>query len=272
MSPKQATSPKPVTASTLTRMKRDGEKIACLTCYDASFAQLLEGAGVEVLLVGDSLGMVLQGHDTTLPVAVADMVYHATCVSRRATRALRVVDLPFMSYSSQEQALSNSARLMSEGGAHMVKPEGGAVIMDTVRYLTKHGVPVCGHLGLLPQSVHKLGGYRVQGRDKATADAILQDAKALEQAGVSMLVLECIPSELAREITKTLVIPTIGIGAGPHCDGQVLVLYDMLGVTPGKRLKFAKDFLTGAGSVAEAVKNYVTAVKSGAFPGAEHEM
>ncbi len=272
MPSKKATSHNPVTVSTLTRMQQDGKKIACLTCYDASFALLLEDAGVDVLLVGDSLGMVLQGHDTTLPVAVADMVYHAACVSRCATRALRVVDLPFMSYSSREQALDTSARLMREGGAQMVKPEGGAVIVDTVRYLTTHGVPVCGHLGLLPQSVHKLGGYRVQGRDKATADAILQDAKALEQAGASMLVLECIPSELAQEITKTLLIPTIGIGAGPHCDGQVLVLYDMLGVTPGKRLKFCKDFLAGADSVAAAVKDYVAAVKSGVFPSAEHEM
>lgn len=272
MPSKQATSHKPVTVDTLTRMKQDGEKFACLTCYDASFAQLLEDAGVDVLLVGDSLGMVLQGHDTTLPVVVADMIYHAACVSRRATRALRVVDLPFMSYSSRDQALDNSARLMREGGAQMVKPEGGAVIVDTVGYLTKYGVPVCGHLGLLPQSVHKLGGYRVQGRDKATADAILQDAKALEQAGASMLVLECIPSELAQKITKTLVIPTIGIGAGPHCDGQVLVLYDMLGVTPGKRLKFSKDFLAGAGSVVDAVRAYVDAVKSGTFPSAEHEM
>ncbi len=260
----------PVTVATLRKMKRAGEKIVCLTAYDASFAAVLETAGVEVLLVGDSLGMVVQGHETTLPVTMDDMVYHTRNVARARRRALLVGDMPFMSYASPVQAITNAARLMQEGGAHMVKLEGGALQVETVRQLTERGIPVCAHLGLTPQSVHKLGGYRVQGREEAAAQAMLADARALQEAGVDMLILECVPSGLAAEITRTLEIPVIGIGAGPQCDGQVLVLYDMLGITPGKRPRFTRDFMQDRGSVQAAVAAFVQAVKSGSFPGPEH--
>ncbi|HKK13441.1 MAG TPA: 3-methyl-2-oxobutanoate hydroxymethyltransferase [Gammaproteobacteria bacterium] len=262
--------PSPITVTSLARMKRDGEKIACLTAYDASFAETLESAGVEVLLVGDSLGNVVQGRDSTLPVTLSDMIYHAACVSRGSRRALRVVDMPFMTYADPAQALAGAARLMAEGGAQMVKLEGGAVVADTVRHLVDHGIPVCGHLGLTPQSVHKLGGYRVQGRDEGGARRILEDARRLEECGAGVLVLECVPAELARTVSRALSIPVIGIGAGSHCDGQVLVLYDMLGLTPGRRPRFSKDFLAGRDGVAGAVQAYVAAVKSGEFPDAEH--
>ncbi|MGA7800728.1 MAG: 3-methyl-2-oxobutanoate hydroxymethyltransferase [Gammaproteobacteria bacterium] len=261
---------KPITLPDLARMKQAGEKIACLTAYDASFAALAQMAGVEVVLVGDSLGMVIQGRDSTLPVTLADMIYHSVCVARAGGRALRVVDMPFMSYASTAQALANAARLMAEGGAHMVKLEGGAVIAETVGSLTAHGIPVCGHLGLLPQSVHKLGGYRVQGRDASSAQAIVTDALALQQAGAGLLVLECVPTELGGQIARQLSIPVIGIGAGPQCDGQVLVLYDILGITPGKRPRFCKDFLAGHDGIPAALGSYVQAVKSGAFPAPEH--
>lgn len=260
----------PITLTTLRAMKRAGEKIACLTAYDASFAQLLETAGVELLMVGDSLGMVIQGQDTTLPVSVADMIYHTRNVRRGNTRALVVADLPFMSYASPAQALGNAARLMQEGGAQVVKLEGGAVLVETVRLLTGRGIPVCGHLGLLPQSVHQLGGYRVQSRDALEAQTLLDDAHALEAAGAGLLVVESIPSRLAAEVARSLTIPVIGIGAGPDCDGQVLVLYDMLGITPGKIPKFAKNFLAENSGLREAVQDYVRAVKSGAFPGSMH--
>jgi len=260
----------PVTVNTLRAMKQAGEKFVCLTAYDASFARVLEAAGVEVLLVGDSLGMVIQGHDSTLPVTVGDMAYHCRAVRRGMAHALLMVDMPFMSYATPAQALGNAARLMQKGGAHMVKLEGGAVMVDTVRHLTAHGIPVCAHLGLLPQSVHKLGGYRVQGSDAATAEAMLQDAQAMQTAGADVLLLECVPAALAAQITRTVDIPVIGIGAGPDCDGQVLVLYDMLGITPGKRPRFSKDFLDGTDSIQAAVAAYVEAVKSGAYPGPEH--
>jgi 3-methyl-2-oxobutanoate hydroxymethyltransferase len=260
-----------ITVSTLASMKVAGEKIACLTCYDAGFTQVLENAGVEVLLVGDSLGNVLQGHATTIPVSVDDMIYHAACVARVRRHGLLVVDMPFLSYSSPQQALDTAAGLMQRGGAQMVKLEGGSEQLDTVLRLSGQGVPVCGHLGLLPQSVHKLGGYRVRGRDAAEADAIIRDALALEQAGAAVLVLECVPAALADEISRSLRIPVIGIGAG-KCDGQVLVLYDLLGITPaeGKPPRFVKNFLTGLDSIEAAVGAYVGAVKSGTFPADEH--
>ncbi|MES9871053.1 MAG: 3-methyl-2-oxobutanoate hydroxymethyltransferase [Sedimenticola sp.] len=260
----------PITTATLIQMKQEGEKIAVLTCYDASFTSLLEDAGVEVILVGDSLGMVIQGQESTLPVDVEDMVYHTRCVARGRRNALLIADMPFMSYSSAEQALKTAGRLMKDGGAHMVKLEGGATQLETVRQLTSNGIPVCAHLGLLPQSVHKLGGYRVQGRDEESARIMKEDAMALEAAGAQMLVLECVPTELAAEISRELVIPVIGIGAGAECDGQVLVLYDMLGITPGKPARFVKNFLEHTHSVAEAISTYARDVKAGVFPAKEH--
>jgi len=259
-----------VTLATLQQRKQQGEKITCVTSYDASFTQLLEQAGVDIVLVGDSLGMVIQGHDSTLPVTMADMVYHAACVARTAQTALRVVDMPFMSYATPSQALDNAARLMREGGAQMVKLEGGGPVTDSVRALTGHGIPVCAHLGLTPQSVHQLGGYRVQGRVRADADRLLEDARQLEAAGAGLLVLECVPTALARQVTATVAIPTIGIGAGPDCDGQVLVLYDLLGITPGHRPSFAHDFLQDTGNIPAALQAFVQAVKDGRFPDAEH--
>lgn len=260
----------PVTLSALRAMKARGEKIACLTAYDAGFARALEEAGVEVLLVGDSLGMVVQGHETTLPVTLDEMVYHTACVARGRRRALVMSDLPFGSDAAPLRALDSAARLMAEGGAHMVKIEGGRVMAETVRTLSERGLPVCAHLGLLPQSVHKTG-YRVQGRDADTAAKLLAEARELDDAGADMLLLECVPAELATRITAAVSVPVIGIGAGAGCDGQVLVLYDVLGITPGKRPRFAADFLADTkGGVSAAVAAYVQAVKEGAFPGAEH--
>jgi len=266
----QSSAVAPVTVITLRNLKRAREKIVCLTAYDASFAALLDEAGVEVLLVGDSLGMVIQGRDSTVPVTMDDMVYHSAAVARGRRRALLMVDMPFMSYATPQQAVVNAARLMQEGGAHMVKLEGGAIQAETVRQLTARGIPVCAHLGLQPQSVHRLGGYRVQGRDAAAAHAMLQDAKSLQEAGADVLLLESIPVGLAAEITQAVEIPVIGIGAGPSCDGQVLVLYDMLGITSGKRPKFARDFMTGRPHIRAAVASYIEAVKSGAFPAPQH--
>ena len=259
-----------ISITTLAEMKQQGEKIAVLTSYDASFTRVLETGGAEVLLIGDSLGMVIQGQDSTLPVSVDDMVYHSAIVSRARRRALLIADMPFMSYSSAAQALGTAGRLMKEGGAHMAKLEGGTTQLDTVRHLNDFGIPVCAHLGLLPQSVHKLGGYRVQGRDQDSAQAMRDDALALQEAGAAMLVLECVPAELATEISASLRIPVIGIGAGPGCDGQVLVLYDMLGITLGDLPRFVKNFLKEACSVRGAVTAFVTAVKDGSFPGPEH--
>ena len=260
----------PVTVATLAAMKHAGNKFACLTAYDASFASVLDTAGVELIMVGDSLGMVVQGHDSTLPVRMMDMIYHSQCVARGSRRALRVVDMPYKSYDTPAEALRNATLLMQEGQAQMVKLEGGTVQVETVRQLTSHGIPVCGHLGLLPQSVKELGGYRVQGRDAKDAQTILADAKSLQAAGVELLVVECVPASLGRDITRALDIPVIGIGAGPDCDAQVLVLYDMLGITPGKRAKFVKDFMAGTGSVQAAVESYVQAVKAGSYPAPEH--
>jgi 3-methyl-2-oxobutanoate hydroxymethyltransferase len=259
-----------ITVSVLREMKQRGEKITCVTAYDASFARILEEAGVEILLVGDSLGMVLQGRQTTLPVSLDEMVYHTRLVATGSQRALIMADMPFMSYANPSQALESAGRLMKEGGAHMVKLEGGAVMVETVRGLAAHGVPVCAHLGLLPQAVHKLGGYHVQGRDEQSANHMLLDARAMEEAGADALLLECVPAKLAAEIASALSIPVIGIGAGVNVDAQVLVLYDMLGITPGKRPRFAKDFLRDGGDIRGAVAAYVQAVKHGDFPGAEH--
>lgn len=259
-----------VTVKTLLDMKHAGEKIVCLTAYDASFAALLDAAGVDVILVGDSLGMVIQGRHSTVPVTVEDMIYHSRAVAAGCKRAMLMVDMPFMSYATPEDALHNAARIMQEGGAHMVKLEGTANQAQVVERMAAHGIPVCAHVGLRPQFVHKLGGYRVQGRGADAAQELAQDAQVLEQAGADALLLECVPAELASRIRKAVGIPVIGIGAGRDCDGQVLVLYDMLGITPGKRPRFSKDFLQDGGSVAGALRAYVEQVKAGVFPGPEH--
>jgi len=259
-----------MTLTHLRKLKTNGEKITALTVYDASFANLLDQAGLDILLVGDSLGMVIQGHDSTLPVTIDDMIYHCRLVQRGSQRALLVVDMPFMTYATPEIALSNAARLMREGQAQVVKLEGGSWLVETVHLLTERGIPVCAHLGLTPQSVHQLGGYRIQGRTENEAERLLKEALALESAGASLLVIECIPTALATEITSHLTIPVIGIGAGATCDGQVLVLYDMLGITPGKRPSFSKDFLAGQGSIPAAIEAFVKAVKVKTFPGDEH--
>ena len=251
-------------------MKKRSEKIVCLTAYDASFSALLDRQGVDVILVGDSLGMVIQGMDTTLPVSVDDMVYHCRCVAQGRTRAMLIADLPFMSYSTPDLAAENAARVMRDGHAQMVKLEGGAHRAEAIQHMVNQGIPVCAHLGLTPQSIHHLGGYKVQGKDDRAARAMLQDAQLLQDAGASMLVLECIPAKLAAEITALLTIPTIGIGAGAECDGQVLVLHDMLGVLRGIQPRFSKNYLDGAASIDDAVKAYVDAVRSGAFPAVEH--
>ena len=262
---------KSVTVSTLRDMKAAGERIACLTAYDFSFASVLDNAGVDLIMVGDSLGMVMQGYDSTLPVTLDDMAYHSHCVANGCSRALLVVDLPFMSYQIEpEQALDSAGILMKEGGAQMVKLEGGAAMVETVAFMVERGVPVCAHLGLTPQSVHQLGGYKVQGRDAATANTILDDAKALQAAGAGALVLEAVPAALAKKVTAALDIPTIGIGAGSDCDGQILVLQDMLGIYPRPSPKFSRNFIDGSSSIANAIENYVKAVKSGEFPSAEH--
>lgn len=257
--------------TSLRKMKNEQNKIAMLTAYDASFAYALEQAGVDVILVGDSLGMVIQGQESTLPVTVEDMIYHTRNVVRGCEKVFVIADMPFMSYANVEQAISNAARLMAEGGAQMVKLEGGAVVADTVKQLTQRGIPVCAHLGLLPQSVHRLGGYRVQGRDESTAQQLIDDAQALEQAGADIVVLECVPADLAERVTAAVNIPVIGIGAGVNCDGQVLVLYDMLGLTPGKRPRFSHDFLAETGAIPAALAKYVQDVKSGDFPNQEQQ-
>jgi 3-methyl-2-oxobutanoate hydroxymethyltransferase len=255
----------------LFQMKQAGEKFCCLTVYEASYAHLLSSLGVEIIFVGDSLGMVVQGHDTTVPVTVDDMVYHTQLVARGNQGSLLMADLPFMSYATPEQSLTNAARLMA-AGAQVVKLEGGAWLAPTVRLLTERGIPVCGHLGLTPQSVHLLGGYRVQGKTYDQAQQLKQDALALEAAGAQLLVLECIPSALAKEITESLSIPVIGIGAGRDVDAQVLVLHDLLGVTPGRQAKFCKNFLRGnPEGVAGAVKQFMHEVKTLAFPAEMHE-
>ena len=259
-----------ITLSTLHKMTQDGDKITMLTCYDASFAALLETAGVDTLLIGDSLGNVLQGHETTLPVSLRDIVYHTACVARGAKRAFIIGDMPFGTFQlSPPETFRNAAEIMA-AGAQMVKLEGGKPMAETIAYLVQRGVPVCGHLGLTPQSVHQLGGYKVQGRQPSDAERLLEDAKLLEEAGAGMLVLEAIPSTLAREVTAALSIPTIGIGAGVDCSGQVLVLHDMLDVFPGKKAKFVKNFMQGAGSIQAAVERYVKEVKAKTFPDRDH--
>ena len=259
----------PVTLEALNAMRRHGEKIACLTCYDASFTRVLESAGVDLFIIGDSLGMVLLGYTSTAPVTMDDMVYHAASVARAGRYSYRVVDLPKGSYDEPGQALANAERLMA-AGADMVKLEGGAGKAATVEYLAAHDIPVCGHVGLLPQSVDRPGDYRVQGRDPDAAAAILADARTLQDAGAGLLVMECIPARLGGAITAALSLPTIGIGAGPDCSGQVLVLYDMLGITQGRLPRFVHDFLADAGSIPAAVAAYVRAVKNGSYPAARH--
>jgi 3-methyl-2-oxobutanoate hydroxymethyltransferase len=259
-----------VTIKQLQGLKDKQEKIAMLTAYDASFAALAHAAGVDVLLVGDSLGMVVQGQQTTLPVSVRDIVYHCSLVRRGAPDAYIIADMPYMSVFSKEQALKNAARCMQKGYANMVKIEGGMSVVPIVEVLVQNQVPVCGHLGLQPQSVIMQGGYNVQGREQAQADSIMKDALALQKAGIQMLVLECVPAHLAQAVSEKLAIPVIGIGAGVDCDGQVLVCYDMLGITIGKRPKFSHNFLEGADSVAEAMAHYVQSVKARHFPTAEH--
>jgi len=263
-----------VTVTSLRGMKQQGDKIAMLTAYDASFAAILEQAGVDIILVGDTLGMVVQGHDTTIPVSVDDVVYHTRMVARACRHALVVADMPFMSFSDPQRALDNATRLMQEGGARMVKLEGGGHVIEVVANLSRHGIPVCAHLGLQPQAVHKLGGYRVQGRDEASADEILREARAMQDAGADIVLLECVPESLASKITESLSIPTIGIGAGIDCDGQVLVLYDILGISPGHLPRFAKNFLSDLSgtnaSIQAAVRSYVEAVKQKRFPDDKH--
>jgi 3-methyl-2-oxobutanoate hydroxymethyltransferase len=260
----------PVTLSTLAHMKADRRKIACLTCYDASFAVLLDQADVDVVLVGDSMGMVIQGHDTTVPVTMDQIVYHTRAVARGLHRPFLIADLPFMSYPSKEKALENSVRLMQEGGAKMVKLESGGGQAEIVEFLTGHDIAVCAHLGLRPQSVHKTGGFRVQGRERDAAAEMIENAKRLESAGADIVLLECIPAGLGKAITEVLHVPVIGIGAGPDTDGQILVLYDILDITTGRKPRFVQNFMKGAGDNREALKRYVEAVRSGAYPAPEH--
>ena len=255
----------PVTLQALREMKQAGQPISMLTAYDASFARLLDDAGVECVLVGDSLGHVIQGHDSTLPVTLDDMAYHVACASRGLRRALLIADMPFLSYSRLDQAIDSAARLMRAGAA-MVKLEGGAPVVETVARLGALGVPVCGHLGLTPQSVHQLSGYRVQGREPEAGARLRDEARALADAGAALLVLECVPDSLGAEIARALSIPVIGIGAGADVDGQVLVLHDALGVSPPPHPRFVRDFSAGADGVAGAVAAFVEAVRERRYP------
>jgi 3-methyl-2-oxobutanoate hydroxymethyltransferase len=259
---------KPLTHLDLLAMKQRGEKIACLTAYDASFSAVCDAVGIDVILVGDSLGMVIQGNSTTLPVKIDDMIYHTRCVTKTCKRALVIADLPFMTYASPESAAQNAARLIQDGGAQMVKLEGAKI--DVIQFLVAQGISVCGHLGLLPQFIHQLGGYKVQGKIAPAAEKLQVDAFEIQNAGAAMLVLECVPADLAQQITAQLSIPVIGIGAGNACDGQVLVIYDMLGISTGKRPRFSKNFLSDTNSIETALKNYSHAVKQGDFPATEH--
>jgi 3-methyl-2-oxobutanoate hydroxymethyltransferase len=260
----------PVTLTTLANMKEKGEKVAALTCYDASFAALVDESDADVVLVGDSLGMVIQGHDTTVPVTMDDIVYHCRAVARGLNRPFLIADMPFMSYPSKEHALKNAVRLMQEGGAKMVKLESGSGQTEIVEFLAGHDIAVCAHLGLKPQSVHKTGGFRVQGREEAAAERMIRDAKALEAAGADVVLLECIPPALGKAVTDELHVPVIGIGAGPHVDGQILVIYDVLDITTGRKPRFVRNFMAGAGNNLAALQSYVKAVKSGEYPAAEH--
>lgn len=249
-------------------MKQQREKISCLTAYDASFSQLVDQAGVEVILVGDSLGMVIQGKPSTLPVTIDDMVYHTQAVVNARKRSFVIADLPFLTYTTTEIALRNAAKLMQLAGAQMVKLEGAH--LDMIKALVTYGVPVCGHLGLLPQSINQLGKYSIQGKSQREAEKILEDAVEIERAGASLLVLECIPTKLAEDITKKLKIPVIGIGAGVACDGQVLVLYDMLGISLGKRPRFSKNFMETSADIFSAIQQFHQSVKESKFPASEH--
>jgi 3-methyl-2-oxobutanoate hydroxymethyltransferase len=259
-----------VTTGTLQKMRQEHDAITMLTCTDSSFAGLLDAAGIDIFLIGDSLGMVVQGHDSTLPVTLDDMIYHTRCVARTTQRALVLGDLPFGSYQqSPQQAFGSAARLMS-AGAHMVKLEGGQIMAPTVEFLVSRGIPVCGHIGLTPQSVHALGGFKVQGKSDDAARELVKAGKTLQDAGASLMVVELVPAEVGKQVTGALDIPTIGIGAGPHCSGQILNLYDMLDIYQGRKPRFVKNFMQGADSIAAAVGNYVKEVKAGTFPAAEH--
>ena len=260
----------PINVSTLREMKQSGDPIACITAYDASFGQLVDMAGVDVVLVGDSLGMVIQGHDTTVPVTVEDVIYHTRGVARGLMHAFLIADMPFMSYTSPGQALENAVRLMQEGGAMMVKLEGGKGQVAVVEHLAEHDIPVCAHLGLKPQSVHKIGGFRVQGRQAEVAKKMLDDALSLEGAGADIILLECVPNEVGRSIREAVKAPVIGIGAGPDVDGQILVLYDALGITQGRMPRFVKNFLDGQPSVLDGLRHYVREVKERTYPAREH--
>ncbi len=267
-----SSAPRPaLTVPKLRQMKAEGKRIVALTAYDASFARTLDACGVDVILVGDSLGMVVQGHASTLPVTVEDIVYHSACVARGLASALLIADMPFQSYATPDRAIDAATAMLAAGGASMVKLEGAGPLLESIRFLSERDIPVCAHLGLTPQSVLRLGGYRVQGREAAAAQKLLADARAVVDAGADLLVLECVPSALAAEITRSIAVPTIGIGAGPSCDGQILVLHDLLGINSGhRRPRFVKNFLEEGGSIDGAIRAYVEAVRSGTFPAAEH--
>ena len=267
---RKADDKKPVTVSSLKKMKSDGEKIASLTAYDASFAALVDESGTDLVLVGDSLGMVINGHATTVPVTVDQIIYHTQAVKAGLQRAFLLADMPFMSYADKHMALKNATRLMQEGLAHMVKLEGGELQVPTVEYLAERGVPVCAHIGLTPQYVHKMGGFKVQGREAEAAKQMVKEAIQLQDAGADIVLIECVPSSVGKAVTEALEVPTIGIGAGPHCDGQILVLYDILDVTFGRKPRFAKNYMIDGNNCFEAIKQYVSEVKSGAYPAAEH--
>jgi len=266
----QERSEHPVTLTDLARLKQTGEKIACLTVYDASFAAVEDRAGVDIVLVGDSLGNVIQGTDSTVPVNMDEMVYHSRCAAAGLYRPLLMTDLPFLSYATKHQALESSKRLMQEGRAQMVKFEGGEDYAGVVEHLSTRGVPVCGHIGLMPQLIHKMGGFKVQGREQDAAKQMLQDARVLEEAGVDMLLVECVPSSLGAEIAANAKIPVIGIGAGPDMDGQILVVYDIVNLSAGRKPRFVKNFMPEAGSIEGAVEAYVAAVKDQSYPAPEH--
>lgn len=260
----------PVNVSTLRTMKEEGVPIACLTAYDASYAVLVDAAGIDLVLVGDSLGMVIQGYDTTVPVTVDDVVYHTRAVARGLRRAFLVADMPFMSYANPDQALENSVRMMQEGGAMMIKLEGGEGQIEIVEHLARHDIPVCAHLGLKPQSVHKIGGFRVQGRDAEKAKEMVEAARRLQDAGADIVLLECVPNELGRTVRDALEVPVIGIGAGPDVDGQILVLYDILDITQGRTPRFVRNFQQEHNSPLAAIEGFVAAVKDKSYPAPEH--
>lgn len=260
----------PVNVATLRTMRADGIPIASLTAYDASFAALVDAAGTDLVLVGDSLGMVIQGHDTTVPVTVSDIIYHTRNVARGLRRAFLVSDMPFMSYTTPEQALRNAVQLMQAGGAMMIKLEGGEGQVEIVHHLARHDIPVCAHLGLKPQSVHKIGGFKVQGREPEVASRMVDSAKRLQDAGADIVLLECVPNELGKAITDALDVPVIGIGAGPDVDGQILVLYDILDITQGKTPRFVKNFMADRNAPIDAIGAYVQAVKERTYPAPEH--